>query len=157
MQVTPTTPGTAVTASLRTDHLRLDALLKEAIAALARNDARPATATFGAFASGLRRHIEVEDELLFPPFERRTGMRDAGPTNVMRRDHKDIERRLTSISAALHDGLLPVSVGGEMRALAALLDDHNVREEEILYPWCDRVLDESERAAVSRRLSSPTL
>jgi iron-sulfur cluster repair protein YtfE (RIC family) len=141
-------PIGTVTSALRADHSRLDALLKETLAALTDADAATAGRTSGSFSQGLRHHIEAEDQVLFPPFEARTGLKDAGPTAVMRRDHQEIERRLREISRAIAAPYGSRETACEVRALKALLEDHNAREEEILYPWCDRVLDDLERAAV---------
>ena len=56
---------------LEWDHQRLDALLADARARLERGE--PATATFQAFRQGLEAHCRIEEELLFPAFERKPG------------------------------------------------------------------------------------
>ena len=59
------------------DHDGLDGLFKEFQKA---SHSGPAEAKklFSEFSFGLKRHIVWEEEILFPPFEERTGMKDVG-------------------------------------------------------------------------------
>ena len=130
-----------VTGLLGADHDRLDGLLQQTYDAVER-DPEQARNSFKQFADGLNRHIEVEDDVLFPAFEQKTGMHGQGPTAVMRNEHREIESYLERIE----EGLTPLTpeaaaVRGEIDGLRALLGDHNVREENILYPACDQMLD----------------
>jgi iron-sulfur cluster repair protein YtfE (RIC family) len=142
----------SATRMLGADHDRLDNLLDEAFSALGRDPAL-ARRSFASFAEGLRRHIEIEDQLLFPAFERQAGMQGVGPTAVMRREHREVETRLARIGAALAE-LVPSVLGvrEELAALRALLADHHYREERILYPACDGIFTLDLLRAVSERL-----
>lgn len=138
-----------LTEGLGGEHRRLRQVLDDLrhAAGEARLDA--AATSFAALRRGLLQHIAVEDEFVFPAFEERTGMRDSGPTVTMRREHREIERRLEVIGDALsrQDAARVVAQAEE---LGALLDDHAHREEDALYPTCDRLLDARERARVLR-------
>jgi hemerythrin-like domain-containing protein len=92
----------------------------------------------GEFADAIRRHFAREENLLFPAFEDATGM-TTGPTAVMRMEHQQILQMLASLQDALarrdrNDCL------GLTETLLMLVQQHNAKEENILYPMSDRVL-----------------
>jgi hypothetical protein len=92
----------------------------------------------GEFADAIGRHFAREEDLLFPAFEAATGMA-TGPTAVMRAEHQQIRQMLRSLQEALarrdrNDCL------GLTETLLMLMQQHNAKEENILYPMSDRVL-----------------
>ncbi len=92
-------PGEAreITEALEWDHDRLDRLERTAFDAWAAGDLREAEAAFALFAHGLRRHIGFEEALIFPEFERRTGVApSSGPTMTMRTEHRQTYCALTT-------------------------------------------------------------
>src|SRR5215208_4062118 len=93
----------SITRYLSWDHDRLDGLLSEATQRVAEGDLSQALSLFTAFDDGLRRHIRLEEELLFPLFESRTGMRN-GPTATMRAEHRVIEGEITRMRRGLDNG-----------------------------------------------------
>ena len=126
-----------VTEYLETDHRRLDALLTN-IAHLSQAASFPAAAArFAEFACGLNRHIDAEESILFPAFERMTGMA-GGPTVVMRMEHVEIRRGMDAVSQALA-ARDPARCAAAIDALGDSLSSHNMKEEHILYPTTDRV------------------
>lgn len=142
----------SVTAYLSWDHDRLDGLLTSAATHVEEGDHAAAREDFSAFLEGLLRHMKLEEELLFSLFERRTGM-IAGPTQVMRMEHRSIERALLRMRDALEIGS-----GADFAVahadLLEVLGPHNEKEEHLIYPMTDRVLDEGERLDLARRLLS---
>ena len=156
------------------DHDRLDAIFanfhKE-------SDGGRAQELFSQFESGLRAHIAWEEEILFPPFEERTGLRDSGPTAVMRSEHQRIKQLLQSIREVVDRGgrllYLRVPETGRVQTirrgidrgrvdasaneLLAVLVPHNHKEEQVLYLWLDRTFSEGERSALLDRIQSPPL
>jgi iron-sulfur cluster repair protein YtfE (RIC family) len=137
MSESAATPLASVTQLLGADHRRLDALLADAKRLLGAGDLPGAAARFGAFRSGLERHIVAEEEILFPAFGSLTGLSGAGPVQVMRAEHAEIRRLLADVASTLGSdaGERPTS---ELAALTALLYAHNGKEERILYPATDR-------------------
>lgn len=140
----------SVTAYLSWDHDRLDALLVRACDLLDRGDFAEARSTFATFRSGLERHIRLEEEILFSEFERRTGM-VAGPTQVMRIEHRHIEHALDRMGTALEASDRP-TFATAYADLLEVLGPHNEKEEHILYPMTDRSLDETERQKLTQKL-----
>ena len=125
--------------ALSWDHDRLDALEAEAFRKRAEGDLESARETYAVFASGLRRHIGFEEEVLFPAFEESTGMPPgAGPTEVMRREHREIEDLIAKIETGIAEKDAPVD--DWRRSLHHVLGEHNFKEEEILYPGTDQLL-----------------
>lgn len=118
------------------DHDRLDTILANFVDTL-KADINSAGVLFNEFNEGLLRHIKWEEEILFPVFEEKTGMRDMGPVSVMRMEHDHIRDCLQQISR-----LLPGEDFGEIEKhhgdLFEILSAHNSKEENVLYPWIDR-------------------
>lgn len=126
------------------DHDRLD----EIFAGLRRErDAARAKELFLQFDSGLRAHIVWEEEILFPVFEDRTGMKNSGPTAVMRMEHDQIKHHLQT----LKEGATQGDPGRVMDALLEVLAGHNQKEEHILYPWLDQFLSHEEASSLVER------
>lgn len=135
----------AISEFMSRDHDRLDAIFAKVRNEL---DAGKAKALFASFGAGLRAHIVWEEEILFPPFEERTGMRDAGPTAVMRLEHARILELLQEIGAAVGTPGAVEPAG----ALIEVLTPHNHKEENVLYPWLDQSLTPAEAAAILARI-----
>ncbi|MBI4003709.1 MAG: hemerythrin domain-containing protein [Candidatus Omnitrophica bacterium] len=131
------------------DHDRLDDLFKQ-FQAFKRNNLPKAKNSFRRFKIGLQRHIVWEEEILFPLFEEKTGMKGMGPTEVMRMEHRQIKQLLEAIHQNLqrqdseHDS--------EEAALLEVLGAHNQKEEQILYPAIDQQLSEQERRDVFAKM-----
>lgn len=139
----PAIPG-SITSCLKSDHDRLDRLLEETVSVLERRDLRALRLRFPELARQLRDHMRFEEEFMFPIVER-TLCNAEGPTCVMRRDHQEIEDRLAGMTAALYLGDL-AAFRDEHLALTLSLENHNGREERVLYPAIDRILDDDARA-----------
>ncbi|HEY7160306.1 MAG TPA: hemerythrin domain-containing protein [Acidobacteriota bacterium] len=124
-----------------TDHHRLDNLFIE-FQRLKYVDFNEAKKNFIAFKFGLQRHIIWEEEVLFPLFEEKTGMSNAGPTLVMRLEHKDIGTFLEQIHTKVKTG--DPGSESEEKLLLCTLKLHNIKEENVLYPAIDQCLTEME-------------
>ncbi len=121
------------------DHDRLDDIFRR-FQDVRKKDLSGAMDLFRAFRSGLLRHIRWEEDLLFPSFEKETGMALSGPTQVMRMEHREIKLDLEKIGADLLNG----NSGQWETPLLDVLSDHNNKEEAVLYPWIDRSLTAEE-------------
>ena len=143
-------PNRTIKEYFQSDHKRLDAILKSFADALHEERWDDAKKRFGEFSMGLKRHIGAEEEILFPAFEDKTGMRDAGPTSVMRMEHKDIKGLLDEITELTEKGDKEGTTA-KVSGLTFLLSDHNMKEEEILYPESDSLLSEAERPEIVKK------
>ena len=134
------------------DHDRLDNKIrmygKEKLLEIER-----AESIFLFFKSELERHIIWEEDILFPVFERKTGIKDGGPTSVMRMEHIQIKDHLQKIQRKLRAKKIQDPCGEEV-ALFKLLESHNQKEENILYPGIDNLTSEQEKDQMIKRISA---
>jgi hemerythrin-like domain-containing protein len=125
------------------DHAKLDRTFEEFQRQQSRDMAK-AKLLFDQFMAGLQGHIIQEEELLFPIFEKRSGMTDGGPTAVMRMEHGKIKGFLEEMNARLLAGISE-NLDELGVALLELLISHNQKEESILYPAIDRMVTDEDR------------
>ena len=143
-------PDRTITDFFQTDHRRLDAIVERFRDSADASRWEDASREFREFSLGLRRHIQAEEEILFPLFEQKTGMVDAGPTFVMKMEHKEIKEFLDRILEAA-DSKNASTALETLNHLINILTDHNMKEEHILYPESDSFISESERAQVIKK------
>jgi iron-sulfur cluster repair protein YtfE (RIC family) len=119
-------------------HKHCDEIFADAEEACGKGDWDAGTRTFATFAGQLETHFLSEEEVLFPAFESATGM-VSGPTEVMRGEHRQMRDLLAQMKLALdeRDG---EGFGGAAETLLIMMQQHNMKEENILYPMCDNAL-----------------
>jgi len=130
---------------LNNDHRRCDGLLADAEAAVGTRDWARAAPLWSAFRHAIERHLLMEERVLFPAFEARTG-NTLGPTEVMRSEHADMRGLLGDLSAAVgqHDSESFLALSD---TLLVLLQQHNLKEEQVLYPMTGEVLGSIRRGS----------
>ena len=133
------------------DHDRLDNLFRE-FKRLKYTNFLQAKEYFVAFKFGLQRHIIWEEEILFPLFEKKTGMVNAGPTFVMRLEHKEIGKILEEIHTKVKES--NPETEREEELLIATLGLHNTKEENVLYPAMDQCATDIEKEEVFEKMNS---
>lgn len=123
---------------LEGQHRQLDATLADAELQVAAGDWPAARAAGSALDDELRAHFRREESVLFPAFEAATGS-DCGPTRVMRDEHEQIRALLDALRGAGErrdaDAWLGLS-----DTLVLLMQQHNMKEEQILFPMAARLL-----------------
>jgi hypothetical protein len=140
----------SVTAYLGRDHHRLDEALRSVSQAVGAGRFPDAAAGYREFELGILRHLRIEEELLFPVFEARSGIVE-GPTTVMRDEHRQVRTALALMRSALQCSDAD-SYDDGLRFFQSVLPDHNAKEEHILYPALDGLLRPSERTLLVERL-----
>jgi iron-sulfur cluster repair protein YtfE (RIC family) len=136
---------------LCSDHERLARLEVGAFVARAAGDTNASAASYQDFSSGLRRHIAIEEELLFPLFEKRAGLFPGSrPTEEMLTEHTEILRLLGEILQTIGD---PAKLPDQARAaFHEILEEHHRKEEGMLYPALDQVLTPEESDALLSKI-----
>jgi hemerythrin-like domain-containing protein len=129
---------TTIRSFMTDDHRHCDDLFAEAEQAMAKNNLEAARAAFGHFRSSVLAHFDCEEKTLFPTFEAKTGM-SMGPTQVMRLEHIQMRALLDDAAAALAAGNADDYLG-QADTLLIMMQQHNMKEENILYPMCDQHL-----------------
>jgi regulator of cell morphogenesis and NO signaling len=138
-----------ISAFFEEDHDRLDVLFKS-FQTLKRQDFPKAKSAWVDFKVGLQRHIVWEEDVLFPLWEKKTGMTEGGPTFVMRLEHREIGECLEAIHRKV-EARDPASDQQE-QALLDSLERHNMTEEQVLYPAIDRATSADERETFFRNM-----
>lgn len=123
---------------MRDDHRACDHLYAEAEGALLAKETEKGGALFEQFAKTTLHHFDMEEKELFITFEKRTGMM-GGPTQMMRYEHQQLRSLIESMRLALSENRLNDFFGiGE--SMMIMLQQHNMKEEQMLYPMIDRAL-----------------
>jgi len=139
---------TSLSHFLSNEHTHCDDLFAEAENAVADKNWPLAKSGFQDFFDGMRRHFSHEEDVLFPAFEAHTGM-SGGPTQVMREEH----RQMNDVFAAMRDALARQDDNrylGLSETLLMLMRQHNLKEENILYPMADQALAGQEDALLEQ-------
>lgn len=120
------------------DHRACDDLFASAEEAVAHKNWGGAHHVFDRFQAAMAHHLKMEEEVLFPAFEARTGSH-IGPTQVMRMEHEQMRGLMQEMAHAVaktdYEGYLGLS-----ETLNMLMQQHNLKEENMLYPMTDQVL-----------------
>ncbi len=132
------TAATVLTDPMHRHHKHCDTLFADAEAAVAKGDWSSAARDFQAFHQELETHFRTEEEVLFPAFEAATGM-TGGPTQMMRFEHAQMRELVEQMQASLQSRAAD-GFAGAAETLLILMQQHNMKEENILYPMCDRSL-----------------
>lgn len=115
-------------------HRECDEQLTRCETALRKRDMPSAGRNFRLFSEELDHHFMLEEQRLFPAFEKATGMAN-GPTVVMRGEHAEI-RNLRDEAYAAIEANQPDEALAAIDTLNVLIQQHNIKEENVLYPMC---------------------
>ena len=122
-------PAPTIALALEREHHEIDACIDEFATHLERGDMHPAALLSGLTA--LERHIYIEEQFLFPP------VRDAGlimPIIVMLDEHGRIWRAMQRLRSGLDGEIDLDGIRSALDELRDLLEQHNRKEEPIVYP-----------------------
>ena len=121
------------------DHRSCDALWASVEEALGSGDGASAQAAWTEFSEAMEGHFRMEEEQLFPAFEEATGMRGGGPTFVMREEHRQMRGLIQQMSALIRAGELDETLD-QGDTLLMIIQQHNAKEEGMLYPMAEQHL-----------------
>ena len=124
-----------ISSFLTSDHRACDnefANLENAIASLNWEEAKN---QFDKFSGDLLHHFDMEEKVMFPVFEEVTGMTQ-GPTMVMRMEHSQMRNILDDLKADI-EKKDKNHFFGVSESLMMLMQQHNMKEEQMLYRMAD--------------------
>ena len=121
-------------------HHECDGLFSRAESLVAAQSWDYAAEAFAAFQTAVLQHFTAEESLIFPAFEETTGMR-TGPTQVMRGEHVQMRQLMDAAYAALQERDAD-DYTGYTETLLIMMQQHNLKDENVLYPMCDQHLAE---------------
>ncbi len=120
------------------EHRMCDTTFAEAEQAVANGDWEAAEKAFLQFSNETLTHFKREEDELFPVFESHTGSTE-GPTQVMRYEHEQVKGLIGKMAEAIEsqekDTYLSLC-----ESMMILLQQHNMKEEQMLYAMCERLL-----------------
>ncbi|MFA6760468.1 MAG: hemerythrin domain-containing protein [Sulfuricurvum sp.] len=122
---------------LSQDHSSCDELfasMEDAVAA----DISSAKEAFVAFRDATERHFQMEERVMFLEFEQKTGMSE-GPTAVMRHEHTQMRSLMEDMAKAI-EAKDSDKFFGSSETLMILMQQHNMKEEQMLYTMAQQHL-----------------
>jgi iron-sulfur cluster repair protein YtfE (RIC family) len=133
---------TSISDFMTQDHRHCDDSYAAAEEKVAAGSWDEAAQSWTIFRNALETHLSREEGILFPAFEKQTG-NTQGPTAVMRMEHEQIRSLVSEMNEAIvakdADSFL-----GLAETLMILTQQHNMKEEQILYPMSDQVLGDAD-------------
>lgn len=131
-------PADGIITFFSDDHRECDELWAAVEGAVTSKDQAKTASAWPVFSKRLLQHLAMEEDVLFPAFEAATGLR-GGPTMVMRAEHTQMRGVLAEMERRLAggdlDGLLD-----QGDTLLMLIQQHNAKEEGMLYPMAQQAL-----------------
>ncbi len=128
-----------ISSYMEKDHKRCDEFFAEAEQAASKSDWERAKGAFEQFRRAIDDHFSMEEKELFPALEQAAGG-PMGPTQVMRMEHDQMRGLFAEMEEALaakdEDAFL-----GAAETLLILMQQHNAKEEQIVYPLSDQLLE----------------
>jgi len=123
--------------SMSTDHRTCDLTFALAEHAALDNNWNEAETAFDTFRQKIQRHFRMEEEVLFPALLDAGG--PAGPVQVMHMEHAQMNELIELMANAVANKNIQ-GYGGLSETLLIVMQQHNLKEEQILYPIADRIL-----------------
>ena len=137
---------------MRAEHRKCDELFATAEKSVIDGDFSKAEEQFILFANDTLGHFKKEEESLFPTFEEVTGNTE-GPTRVMVYEHEQVRGLIRKMAEAIEnqdsDAYLSLA-----ESTMILLQQHNMKEEQMLYAMCDRIIPNDIKEATLNSLKS---
>lgn len=136
----------SISSELTHDHERCDALFAKAEQAAHAGDPS-LKGSWKGFADAMLRHFKLEEDMLFPALEQAVGGQ-LPPVRVMLMEH----RQMRDLFQQLDEAVARVDVdefAGLAQTLLVVMEQHNIKEQNILYPMADRALAPQSAALVA--------
>lgn len=120
------------------DHAQCDAMYHAVLASVTARDWPRAALRFAGFAQALTHHMAMEEMVLFTAFEQATRTH-AGPIQLLRVEHQQLRGLMQRLAEAIAQCHL-IDFADHADTFRIMLQQHSLKEDGILYPLADRVL-----------------
>ncbi len=124
-----------ISSFLTTDHRACDEEFADMENAVASGDWDLSAEKLNKFITDLLHHFDMEEKVMFPTFEDVTGMTQ-GPTMIMRMEHDQMRQLLNALQEDL-EKKDKNHFFGVSESLMMLMQQHNMKEEQMLYAMAD--------------------
>jgi regulator of cell morphogenesis and NO signaling len=138
-------PDGLLSVVLQREHHEIDSAIAAFIEKL--DGGRLEPELLSAAVEALRRHIYLEETILFPP------IREAGmimPIFVMMREHGELWRTMGALTDLIVDRADSEQLRDTCHRLLGQLEQHNSKEEPVIYPHADSDLPAQVSAELAR-------
>ena len=137
---------------MTTSHRECDRLLALAEDAVEKNNFIEASKKYAEFKAETLNHFSMEEDYLFLLLGERSGMGESGPISVMKMEHNQARILFDKLDEAI------ITSDAERffalsESLMILLQQHNTKEEQILYTMMQAVLGSESDAIVVKLMS----
>ncbi|MEW8508429.1 MAG: hemerythrin domain-containing protein [Candidatus Thiodiazotropha sp.] len=124
--------------SMTQDHRRCDELFVDMEQAIMQHKWPEAERLCREFNAAMEHHFKIEEELLFPALLKATD--DArGPVNIMLMEHTQMRHLMSQLALSIDD-ISRSNSAGFADTLLVTMQQHNMKEEGILYPMADNAV-----------------
>ncbi|MBP7769548.1 MAG: hemerythrin domain-containing protein [Aliarcobacter sp.] len=124
-----------ISSFLTADHRACDEEFADLENAVASGDWDLSAEKLNKFITDLLHHFDMEEKVMFPTFEDVTGMTQ-GPTMIMRMEHDQMRQLLNALQEDL-ESKNKNHFFGVSESLMMLMQQHNMKEEQMLYTMAD--------------------
>lgn len=138
---------------LSADHRHCDELFVSAEQAAQQGDWSSCERDFAGFLAAMNKHFMMEEQVLFPQLEQLAG-HGMGPVQVMRMEHEQIRDLLQQMADAVTENNVDDYLGAS-ETLLAFMQQHNIKEEQILYTMADNIIGHDAASTVLKMLNLP--
>ncbi len=127
-----------ISSFLTKDHRDCDEVFAQMENEVAAENWAQANKKFDEFNGDLEHHFNMEEQVMFPAFEQKTGMM-GGPTAMMRMEHEQMRNVVAQMKKDL-DEKNKNHFFGLSESLMMIIQQHNMKEEQMLYAMADNHL-----------------
>ena len=124
-----------ISSFLTKDHRACDEEFANLENAVASDNWEESAIKLNKFITDLLHNFDMEEKVMFPTFEEVTGMTQ-GPTMIMRMEHDQMRQLLNALQEDL-DKKDKNHFFGVSESLMMLMQQHNMKEEQMLYAMAD--------------------
>jgi len=137
---------------MKSEHRECDEAFAAAEKSVIDGDFEAAEKQFLLFANETMQHFKKEEESLFPTFEEISGSSE-GPTKIMRYEHEQVRGLIGKMAETIEnkdsDAYLSIA-----ESMMILLQQHNMKEEQMLYAMCDRMIPQDVKESTLETMKS---
>jgi len=141
-----------ISSYMRSEHRECDELFASAEKSVIDGNFEQAEKQFLLFADETLLHFKKEEDSLFVTFEEISGSTE-GPTRIMRHEHEQVRGLLGKMAGAVEskdaDAYLSMA-----ESMMILLQQHNMKEEQMLYAMCDRMIPQDVKEATLEEMKA---
>lgn len=138
-----------ISQSMTEDHRRIDRIFVDIEKSISKSAWEDAMSLTDLFDELMERHFAVEEDCIFPAVEQATASA-SGPVRIMTMEHDQIRYLINVLRSAITEKSRDHGLSAS-ETLLIMIQQHNTKEESVLYPMADKTVQTLEQE-VSRRV-----